>query len=553
MGVENIKIINLSPWLPQEIQLKNSADSYILWTAKPNPPLDFKSCQESFLPFAWVLFNKNTGVLTAGRDPFGQIPLFYYYVNNTFIFSHNIKNILDYLPQRPGLTEQVVLECFQIKLGASVPPVTTQTYFEHIFRVSPGSILKIKNKTISEDKYFILNPNGPDRILENQEYEERFEFLLKESLKNLVGTDLNSSVGLAQELSGGLDSSSIFLAAHELGLRPNLLTHAGADSSEKCEYQSVLFLIKKYGLENQHEFIDADNFEPISHLKKMAEIFPGAPPYIFFMLANNIHEAAQRKSCTKLLSGFLGDECISSHAGLACFIPDMLARKNYRAIWNDYVLRSKNQTSVLEKTKTLIQILNYSNPLVYKIFNKVFDMKKIIKNSLIKNLEKEKSEQNFPVIPSPFTPSIRHRDYAHLQGVLSHTVNMRVEYSAIAGEYFGLEYVYPFLYRPLVEFCFYLPPEFKRREAQGRYLVRDFYAKRTEGFKPDKLKMTGSIMPGTFDACQQSIKSGEFNGVLNNYKNNFYKKYCEGPQHFHIETILKINALMWAEYLEKWA
>ncbi len=57
-------------------------------------------------------------------------------------------------------------------------------------------------------------------------------------------------------------------------------------------------------------------------------------------------------------------------------------------------------------------------------------------------------------------------------------------------------------------------------------------------------------MPGTFDKCQQSIKSGEFDQVLNHLKHNFYKEYVKGPQHFHIETILKINALMWGFYLE---
>lgn len=542
-----VKIINLTPWLLQEIKIDNR--NYCYWSAKPNPPLDLKSCQESVLPFAWVLWDPETGVIEAARDPFGQIPLFYFYSNNQFIFSNNIKKILDYLPKMPdfnlreNLTDRVFLECFQIKLGASVPDVSTETYFKNIYRVSPGSRLKIKNNNLSEEKYWVLNPEGPDLILSSdQDYKERFEYLLKQSLKDLVG---NNSDHLAQELSGGLDSSSIFLAAHELGLKPHLFTHSGADSSEQCEHRSVLFLKNKFGLEKQHEFIDAEDFNPIENLKEAAKLYPGAPPYIFFMLANNIHEAVKQKSCTKLLSGFLGDECISSHAGLACFIPDLLKRKQYRNLWADGLTRAKNSRNPkIFMLKELVNILRYSHPEIYKIFNQLSELKRNIKN--IKKIK----NKDFPIVPMGYLKSIRQRDYENLQGCLSHTVNMRVEYSAIAAEALGFEYVYPFLYRPLVEFCFYLPPELKRREGKGRYLIREFFAERTKGFTPDKLKMTGSIMPGTFDKCQQSIKSGEFDKVLNSLKHNFYKKYVKGPQHFHIETILKINALMWGFYLE---
>ena len=309
-----------------------------------------------------------------------------------------------------------------------------------------------------------------------------------------------------------------------------------------------MFLKNKFSLDHQHEFIDAKNFDPIENLKKAAELYPGAPPYIFFMLANNIHEAVKQKSCTKLLSGFLGDECISSHAGFGCFAPDLLKRKQYKNLWSDCVLRSReSKHSKIFMAKELVNILKYSGPNIYKIFNQYAELKRSIKNTFFKKLGKE---QDFPIVPMDYLRSIRHRDYMHLQGGLSHTVNMRVEYSAIAAEASGFEYVYPFLYRPLVEFCFYLPPELKRRDGKGRFLVREFFAERTKGFVPDKLKMSGSIMPGTFDKCQQSIKSGEFDKVLNNLKHNFYKEYVRGPQHFHIETILKINALMWGFYLE---
>ena len=315
-----------------------------------------------------------------------------------------------------------------------------------------------------------------------------------------------------------------------------------------------MFLKNKYGLEHQHEFIDASGFDPIENLKAAAQLYPGAPPYIFFMLANNIHEAVKQKSCTKLLSGFLGDECISSHAGFSCFAPDLLQRKQYKNLWNDCLVRSReSKHPKVFMLKEFINILRYSRPEIYKIFNQFAELKRKAKNFFVQKLDlnKEKNkEKGFPVVPMEYLKSIRYRDYMHLQGSLSHTVNMRVEYSAIAAEASGFEYVYPFLYRPLVEFCFHLPPELKRRDGKGRYLVREFFSERTKGFVPDKLKMTGSIMPGTFDKCQQSIKSGEFDKVLNGLKHNFYKEYIHEPQHFHIETILKINALMWGFYLE---
>ncbi len=548
-------LINASRWFVFE------EGDWVVFTAKPkinleknhdhNDPAQIRTldaCRQAILPFAWVAWHSKTNQIRMARDHFGQVPLFYCYLRNQdqFIFAGSIKEILDLLPTRPNLTDRVVIECFTHQMGDHVSDYSTETFFENIYRVTPGCITEfkdLKNNKPIEIPYWELDPNGPDRCLSREsDYHEYFAELLKNTVKILTPPEEKK---VALEFSGGLDSSSILIASREAGLEYGLLTHSGPDSHETSEYKSVQHLVKKYGLENKHQWVDASDFDPIDSLIEAAKIFPGGSPYLFFPLANNIHEAASKAGYQKLVSGFGGDECISSHAGYLGFVPDMLRTRQYRRLWEDWRAQCRNQKkSLLAQAKSFCFLFQYSHPVAYQIFEKFFDVQNIILRFVDKERQKERDKEK--IKKSPWMASVRHRDYAYLQGHRKHTTRMRVEYSALVAQKMDFEYCYPFLSWPLVEFCFYLPAFMKRRNGEGRYLIWEYFSKHNPDFCPDKRKMTGSIMPGTFAKCQEYLKDGRF---AEYFKDNPYGAYLSDQKHFHIQTIEAVHALMWKAYL----
>ncbi len=65
--------------------------------------------------------------------------------------------------------------------------------------------------------------SGESLIYQNsQEYVETFLYALKEAIANTIP----SNASIAAEFSAGLDSTAVYCAAHEHGLRPKLFMHS---------------------------------------------------------------------------------------------------------------------------------------------------------------------------------------------------------------------------------------------------------------------------------------------------------------------------------------
>ena len=90
-------------------------------------------------------------------------------------------------------------------------------------------------------------------------------------------------------------------------------------------------------------------------MEELTPVFAGASPYLYPILANNIHRHAKQRGCTLLLSGFGGDECVSNRAPKNTCWADMMLKKGfikmYQAIYNDY------QAKPLRHLRTLKQSL----------------------------------------------------------------------------------------------------------------------------------------------------------------------------------------------------
>ncbi|MEI6139838.1 MAG: asparagine synthase (glutamine-hydrolyzing) [Mariniphaga sp.] len=149
--------------------------------------------------YAFALHNIETGELILARDRFGIKPLFYTIVNETLIFSSEIKGILN-----SGLVEvSFNFAAVDEYLGNRFVREPF-TFFNNIFQVKSASYLLFSNKIESIEKTYWILP----KLNFDESYDEIS--IINETEKQIceaVNRWLIADVKVGAYLSGGVDSS----------------------------------------------------------------------------------------------------------------------------------------------------------------------------------------------------------------------------------------------------------------------------------------------------------------------------------------------------------
>ncbi|MCD6046685.1 MAG: hypothetical protein K0S08_332 [Gammaproteobacteria bacterium] len=504
-GLYNQHIINASSFLLMEsnnhgifYRLADDTNFNSFYSCAQS--LNINSWRNFFQPFACVINNQQANEITLIRDHLGLQPLYYYYQSGKLIFGETIADILKHLLSTPALNEGQVHSLF-----SDVNFYTDETNYQGIYRVEPGHTVHIDARgKITKKAFWRLESEGEMLHYKNDEdYVEHFSVLMDESIKNAT----QGHVQIAAEFSAGMDSSAVCCAAFNQGLKPELFMHAAspgtdADIRYKDDYEK--HFLQHYGINNLHR-IGAEGFDALQVFQEQAKLFAGAPPYIFYMFANNIHRAVAEKGYKILLSGFGGDQGVSGHVPLRHILPSVIKQSGYRAAWQ--LLQAENSHVKFKYPRQALNLLRYSHPVLHEIFWQTGQAKNKLKN-LLGQANVITSHPYFAL----YFPSLRESEWAFLQGPFSHEVRMRIEYSAIVTKSMGFEYRYPLLYPKLLEFYLSLPPEQKRRYGQGRYLMRRYLAKQlpTKVFDQYKKRDGMDIVPATLSAFEKDYQQGKY-------------------------------------------
>jgi asparagine synthase (glutamine-hydrolysing) len=149
--------------------------------------------------FSIVFINLNEMKVTLIRDRTGQKPLFYSINNGTLNFGSNLKSVASSLNQT-SLNHDSLNE--YLSLGVVPSP---NTIFNGIYKVKPSEIisldLKSENIVFTTTQYWNI-----DNFIDNKTFDEDDFYNI---LDDAVKIRTNADVGIANFLSGGIDSSSI--------------------------------------------------------------------------------------------------------------------------------------------------------------------------------------------------------------------------------------------------------------------------------------------------------------------------------------------------------
>lgn len=158
-----------------------------------------KECVKKFNGiFALVIWDRAKQELFLARDHVGVKPLYYYLEGGKFIFSSEIKSILEHpIPRR--LNREAFNHYFRVLY---VPEPLTM--FEGIYKFPQASRAFFKNGELSIEKYWSVEPGNPLNISKKHIEEE-----LRNRLERAIKAQLISDRPLGLYLSGGIDSSVI--------------------------------------------------------------------------------------------------------------------------------------------------------------------------------------------------------------------------------------------------------------------------------------------------------------------------------------------------------
>ena len=429
--------------------------------------------------FSFAIWDKSKKELFCARDQMGVKPFLYYFQDNRFVFSTELKAIVK-LPfvkteiDHSHLRDQVIGIC----------DIPDRTSWKNIVRLRAASILYLNSSGVVISQYWEPKYNR------NSKYksEEQSALALREILERVIAEHTRVIGGVGVPLSGGLDSSTIAcLAARKLALENKSLTTAssvlnptftGSDIKDELGYiQTVLQQEKNI----DSTFIYNTDLEFLGNLDEKFNRH-----YATFNNSYYVDEALysqfKLKSVRRVLSGYLGD--ITTSNSTIYPLPHLLLAGRLGTFFKLSRSMKKNMEG------------NFFSFIINNILIPVAPMFLLKEGYRFKG---HKIPWDINTLPLHFSSLENHqlqkRSRAYHKNYLVHQLQISRNIWATPWEKFEedwdcgsshhqIEITYPLLDRRVVEFLLQLPVEHFYSEGFTRGLIR----KAMDGILPEKIK-----------------------------------------------------------------
>lgn len=468
--------------------------------------------------FAVAVYDTTRERLIIARDPLGTRPVYYYKSPDYLAFSTEIRPLLTLIDSNDKVDEVWIADSI-----STIKSEKWRTPYSRIRKVLPGHRLIVEQNVKQAYFWDLKMKDSWDGI----SYLEAVE-VFREKLALAVRHRSSGSKNIAAELSGGLDSSGITVMganlAHESQNKMIALTHGFSEKSlgkyypysDERKYSQELINL----LNIPQVFCDADGFGIIDMLRQNIFRHSGPTQQEYSMFSDVLYERAKESRVSKLLSGFGGDEGVTSKAG--GFFEEMAKLEKWDIYKNEYLLKGRLAGNSYIKSYTTFILKRYF-PIAHSFLKKLLD-KPDWQSAKYERLGFDGEFASRLGIEAryyeragfPDDPDVRARQY---KKIMHDHVSQRFEYSYQDAKFYGIEYAYPLCDIDLLEFYFSLPSEYKFRNGMGRALYRDAMT----GILPEKIRLridkTGATIPTIFQRIMtdnNNIKQLILRSRLNN-------------------------------------
>lgn len=457
--------------------------------------------------WAIVLFDKQRQQVLASRDRFSVKPLNYALNSKEIIYASEIKQLAHYAHLTGGFNTGII----QYFLNEGLVAFDEHTIYNNVFSFPQSHYAYILPVNIQQKciPYYTLKPQA--RSIDFKSAVQEFKFLLNDAIRLRLRADV--PVGVA--LSGGIDSSSIFVLAHqqlqESGQSKNLNTFSiVSPGHSEDESEHINALIKEY--KSINHFDNPSLRFSVNDLKNhlFYHDFPAPSPsfYADFCLSRLV----RKQNVTVILNGQGADEVFAGyHHHFYKYIASLykdLKFKLYREQLNAF-LEVKN----ISKQKVDAAVKSELKQYLKSIFGiKIKDTYHTKDKWLYsKNLtEMMMVDLQSTAIPFYLTSNDR---------------------NTMA---FGLESRHPFMDYRLIEFGFSLPDHFKIDNGFQKLIIREAMNELPDSIRWRKDKMGFTVPETVFMSTLQEDKT-----ILKKELEQLGIPFQETFRHYSIAIILE--------------
>lgn len=414
--------------------------------------------------FAIALLDKKTGKLTLIRDRIGEKPLYYGFVNGSFVFASDLGSIAA-LEDFHNEIDTKVLQIYFIHGYIPAP----YSIYQDIYKLDAGCMLEIdapyQKPQISTywsvreaARYGQEHPFQGSR----QEAADELERLLKASIKDQMVAD----VPVGAFLSAGIDSSTIVALMQAQSNQKVRSFTIGMNDPKYNEATFAKEIAKHLGTEHTELYITEEDAKAV--IPKLAWMF--AEPFAdSSQIPTYLVSKMTREHVTVSLSGDAGDELFCGYMTYPSIDRIWGKMKNYpyglRKLCSELVLHcpiGKNH----QLLQTKAYLLGAKSPEhLYELSNAQEAA------NLDIALEKEVHSYKHNEMPYGYLEDTQNRimlmdmEVYHPDDIL-----VKVDRTAMA---VSLETRVPMLDKDVVEFAWTIPMEYKKKDGEGKLVLKD--------------------------------------------------------------------------------
>jgi asparagine synthase (glutamine-hydrolysing) len=419
--------------------------------------------------FAIGIWDEKEKRLVLARDRLGKKPLYYSFINGTFLFASELKAIMVY----PAFPRKVDPSSLMKYLFFEFVPCP-HTIFKDARKIPAACYLIWDNKGTEVKQYWSpFDPQKEEKNLSEAESESRMMELLKESVKRRLISD----VPLGVFLSGGIDSSAITaLAQKEVPGKIKTFSIGFEDASfDESRYAS---LASKY--------IGTEHHEQTMTPTDLLNIVPGLPDILdepmadASILPTYLLSKFTRGYVTVALGGDGGDELF---AGYPTYLAHKFAMQydRYVGILHPLVNFLANLLPVSDdnisfdfKMKKFLSGIGYPDGIRNSVWLGSFpfsENQKVISSEVLSQFSQDRLVEEISLHEKecPYDDRITKLQYFDLKLYLQESILVKVDRASMAC---SLEVRAPFLDHELVEFVMSLPSKLKLRGFTSKYVLK---------------------------------------------------------------------------------
>jgi asparagine synthase (glutamine-hydrolysing) len=430
--------------------------------------------------FAIGIWDEKKNRLILARDRLGEKPLYYSFINETFLFASELKAILSY----SGFSRRVdTLSLTKYLFFEFIP--CPHTIFRDARKLPPASFLIWDGKELRVREYWTpFDSFKAPGTFSEEEAAIRVTELLRQSVKRRLVSD----VPLGVFLSGGIDSSAVTALAqredpgkietfsigfedasfdessyaslasehigtkhHERTMRPadllNLVPHLTDILDEPMADASILptYLLSKFTREHVKVALGGDGGD---------ELFAGYPTYLAHKLARH---------CERWMAPF--------HPALI-FLGNLLPVSDDNISFDFKVKKFLSGMGYKDSIRNFVWLGSFSFP----------DLHRVLSSDIGSRLNRDRLVEEISLYESafPLTDRTGLLQFLDLKLYLQEAILVKVDRASMAC---SLEVRAPFLDHELVEFVIGLPSSLKLRGFTSKYILK----KAMKSFLPQKV------------------------------------------------------------------